>query len=110
MMRQAGLAEFPDCTAARSAKHLRELSDMVAAGARAALVYVIQMQAERFDVARDIDPAYGAAFRAALAAGIESYAYICRITPDSVEIERQVPILAAAGPGPEPMGSARKGD
>ena len=34
----------------------RELADMVAAGARAALVYVIQMEADRFDVARDIDP------------------------------------------------------
>ena len=54
---------------------------MVAAGARAALVYVIQMDAERFDVARDIDPAYDKAFRHALAAGVESYAYVCRITP-----------------------------
>ena len=63
-MRRPGLAEFPDCVAARSAKHLRELADMVAAGARAALVYVIQMEADRFDVARDIDPAYDAAFAA----------------------------------------------
>ena len=37
---------------------------MVAAGARAALVYVVQMEADRFDVARDIDPAYDRAFRA----------------------------------------------
>ena len=110
MMREAGLAEFPDCTAARSAKHLRELSDMVAAGARAALVYVIQMQAERFDVARDIDPAYDAAFRAALAAGVESYAYICRITPDAVEIDRQVPILGSAGAIPESVRLVRRGD
>jgi sugar fermentation stimulation protein A len=93
MMRRDGLAEFPDCTAARSAKHLRELSAMAAAGARAALVYVIQMRAEAFAVAADIDAAYDAAFRAALAAGVESYAYICRITHEAVEIDRQVPIL-----------------
>ncbi len=93
LMRQAGFAEFPDCVAARSAKHLYELADMVAAGARAALVYVIQMEAERFDVARDIDPAYDRAFRHALAAGVESYAYVCRISTEEVVIDRPVPIV-----------------
>jgi len=93
LMREAGFAEFPDCVAARSAKHLYELADMVATGARAALVYVIQMDAERFDVARDIDPAYDKAFRHALAAGVESYAYVCRITPEEVTIDRRVEIV-----------------
>ncbi|MBQ0820086.1 DNA/RNA nuclease SfsA [Microvirga sp. HBU67558] len=93
LMREAGFAEFPDCVAARSAKHLYELADMVAAGARAALVYVIQMDAERFDVARDIDPAYDRAFRHALASGVESYAYVCRITPEEVAIDRPVAIV-----------------
>jgi sugar fermentation stimulation protein A len=92
-MRRPGLAEFPDCVAARSAKHLGELADMVAFGARAVLVYVIQMEAERFDVARDIDPAYDAAFAAALAAGVESYAYMCRVTPEEIAIEREVEIV-----------------
>ncbi|MDP3659090.1 DNA/RNA nuclease SfsA, partial [Phenylobacterium sp.] len=35
LMRTPGLAEFPDCVAARSSKHLRELQAMVAAGDRA---------------------------------------------------------------------------
>ena len=94
-MRRAGLAEFPDCVAARSAKHLGELSDMMAAGARAVLVYVIQMDAERFDVARDIDPAYDAAFVRALAAGVESFAFACRVTPEEITIDRQVEIVTA---------------
>jgi sugar fermentation stimulation protein A len=93
LMREPGFAEFPDCVAARSAKHLYELADMVAAGARAALVYVIQMKADRFDVARDIDPAYDRAFRHALAAGVESYAYTCRITPDGITIDHPVDII-----------------
>jgi len=93
LMRKPGFAEFPDCVAARSAKHLGELADMVASGARAVLVYVIQMDAARFDVARDIDPAYDRAFRSALAAGVESYAYACRITPQQVVIERPVDIV-----------------
>ena len=93
LMREPGFAEFPDCVAARSAKHLYELADMVQAGARAALVYVIQMEADRFDVARDIDPAYDKAFRHALAAGVESYAYMCRVSAEGVEIERPVAIV-----------------
>jgi sugar fermentation stimulation protein A len=94
LMREPGLAEFPDCVAARSAKHLGELAAMVAAGARAVLVYVIQMEAERFDVARDLDPAYDAAFRRALACGVESYAYVCQVTLEEVAIERPVAIVA----------------
>jgi sugar fermentation stimulation protein A len=66
---------------------------MAATGARAALVYVIQMDANRFDVARDIDPAYDKAFRHALASGVESYAYVCRITPEEVTIDRPVDIV-----------------
>ncbi|MBZ6075476.1 DNA/RNA nuclease SfsA [Microvirga puerhi] len=93
LMREDGFAEFPDCVAARSAKHLYELADMVASGARAALVYVIQMRAGRFDVARDIDPAYDKAFRHALAVGVESYAYICRISPDEVTIDHPIEIV-----------------
>jgi sugar fermentation stimulation protein A len=95
-MRTAGLAEFPDCVAARSAKHLYELADMAAAGARDALVYVIQMDAERFAVAHDIDPAFDRAFRHALAAGVESYAYACRLTPQEVALDRPVPIFDRA--------------
>jgi sugar fermentation stimulation protein A len=93
-MRRPGLAEFPDCVAARSAKHLGELAGMAAAGARAVLVYVIQMKADRFDVARDIDPAYDAAVRRARAAGVEMYAYACRITPEEIAIGPQVEIIA----------------
>jgi sugar fermentation stimulation protein A len=94
LMRQPGLAEFPDCIAARSARHLEELAAVKAAGARAALVYIVQMSAERFGVARDIDQTYDRAFRNALAAGVESYAMTCRITPDEVVIDREIPIIA----------------
>ena len=92
-MRRPNLAEFPDCVAARSAKHLRELADMAAAGARAVLLYVIQMRADRFDVARDIDPAYDVAVRRARAAGVEMYAYACRITAEDIAIGPEVEIM-----------------
>lgn len=93
LMRRAGLAEFPDCKAARSARHMEELAGVVAAGGRAMLIVVIQMRADAFDVARDIDPAFDRALRAALAAGVEAYAYACEVEPEGVVIDAPVPIL-----------------
>jgi sugar fermentation stimulation protein A len=94
MMRQPGLAEFPDCVTARGARHMAELADMVAEGARAVLIFLIQIgSATRFAPARDIDPAYAAAFERARAAGVEAVAYRCRITLDGIEVAERVPIV-----------------
>jgi sugar fermentation stimulation protein A len=93
LMRRAGLAEFPDCKAARSARHMRDLAGVVAAGGRALVVIVVQMQAEAFDVARDIDPAFDKAFREARAAGVETRAYRCTLGPESVTIAQEIPIV-----------------
>lgn len=99
-MRQAGLAEFPDCVAARSAKHMAELADVAAAGGRAVVLFVVQMRTARFDVARDIDPAYDAALTAALGAGVELHAVSCRVTPHEVAIDGMVEVGV---PGSAPM-------
>ena len=87
LMRRQGLAEFPDCVTARGAKHLAELSDMVAAGNRAVMLFLIQIgSARRFALARDIDPAYGAAFDRARAAGVEAVAYSCGVTTEGIVV------------------------
>jgi len=94
MMRRPGLAEFPDAVTKRGAKHLRELSDMVAAGARAVMLYLVQIgSAERFALARDIDPGYGVAFDAACAAGVEAITYRCRVTCGGIEVAGPVPLV-----------------
>ena len=96
LMREPGFAEFPDCVAARGARHMGELAGMVAGGARAVVIVVIQMAADRFDIARDIDPAFDRAFRAARKAGVEAYAYACRIAPEEIVIDRPVTIQTPA--------------
>ncbi len=74
MMRQPGLAEFPDSVTARGARHLDELAAMVATGARAMMLFVVQIgSSTAFALARDIDPAYGRAFDKACTAGRRSH-------------------------------------
>jgi sugar fermentation stimulation protein A len=82
---------------ARGAKHLDELAGMVAAGARAILLFVIQIgSTARFSLARDIDPAYAAAFDRARAHGVEALAWRCRLSEHAIEIAAPVPIVEAA--------------
>lgn len=94
LMRKPGLAEFPDSVTLRGAKHLRELIHVRTTGARGVLLFVIQIpSAKRFALARDIDPAYAAAFDQARAEGVEMLAWRCSVTLDGIEITRPVPIV-----------------
>ena len=89
LSRTPGLAEFPDSRTARGTKHLGELSDMVRAGHRAVMLYLVQRtDCTRFELARDIDPVYGAAFDRAMAAGVEHLVYRARISPGEITLDR----------------------
>jgi sugar fermentation stimulation protein A len=93
LMRKAGQAEFPDSRTERGVKHLDELGNMVAAGHRAAMVFLVQRaDAKRFTLASDIDPAYGAAFERAMARGVEAIALACRVTPEEIAVDKTIPI------------------
>ena len=92
LMRTPGLAEFPDCRAARSSRHLRELEATVAAGDRAVMLFVVQRtDCERFDTAADLDPLYAADLRRASAAGVEVLCRMCDITCEGVAISHPLP-------------------
>lgn len=94
LMRQAGAAEFPDCVTARGAKHLVELAAMRAAGARAVMVYISQIgSAASISLARDLDPAYGRAFDAARAAGVEAIGLVCAVGKDGITVRDTLPML-----------------
>ncbi|UWR44488.1 DNA/RNA nuclease SfsA [Phaeobacter inhibens] len=92
LSRQPGLAEFPDSVTARGAKHLGNLADMCRAGHRAVLLYLVQRgDCNRFEIARDIDPTYAAAWDAAAAAGVERVVITTRVSPEGVEIAGPIP-------------------
>lgn len=93
LSRRAGLAEFPDCTAARSARHMRELAGMIAQGAAAAVLFVVQRSdCTRFAPAADLDPAFAQAARAAAAAGVVFHAYACEMTPAKIGFSTPLPV------------------
>jgi len=97
MSRRAKLAEFPDSVTARGAKHLDELAEMAAAGARAVLFFLVQRaDCRAVAVAADIDPHYAARLRNALTAGVEAISYCCKVTTEGIELDRTLPIRPSA--------------
>ncbi|WP_417689977.1 DNA/RNA nuclease SfsA [Roseibium sp.] len=91
LMREAGLAEFPDSVTARGAKHLAEMADMVGQGHRAAMVFLVQRpDCARMSLAADIDPNYAKAYEIARKAGVEAYAIGCAVTTDGIEVDKLV--------------------
>jgi sugar fermentation stimulation protein A len=94
LMRKPRVAEFPDCVTDRGAKHMEELAAAIGSGARAVVLFVIQIaSADRFAVARDIDPAFTAAFDLARGQGVQMLAWRCNVNLNGIEIAAPVPII-----------------
>ena len=91
LRRSGTLAEFPDCVAARSSKHLKELANEVAAGHRAAQLFVVQRtDCDHFAACADLDPTYAAGLSVAAEAGVEVLVYVCAIDTCSVTISHRI--------------------
>lgn len=92
-MRTPGLAEFPDSTTSRGAKHLEELGDMAEAGHRAVMVYLVQRpDCRTMKICRQLDPAYAKAFDRAIARGVEALAVRCHISPEEIRFDTMIPV------------------
>jgi sugar fermentation stimulation protein A len=94
LRRTDALAEFPDCVTARGARHLDELSGMVAQGHRAVMLYLVQRtDCARFALARDLDPAYGQAFDRARDAGVEVVCVDTVISTRGVSLGKAIDVV-----------------
>jgi sugar fermentation stimulation protein A len=94
-VREAGVAEFPDSVTARGAKHLDELTDVVAAGGRGVMLFVVQRgDCRSLRIAGDIDPVYAAAFARARAAGVEALGHGCKTGLEGIELAQPLIIDA----------------
>ena len=93
-LEEGGAARFPDAPTERGVKHIRELQRAAEAGLEATLLFVIQMENIRTMAPNDeTHPAFGAALREAAAHGVRVCAWDCAVTPDSLTIRREVPVL-----------------
>lgn len=93
------VAAFPDAVTQRGARHLRELAALARNGTRAVLLYCVNLtgiQAVR--PAEEIDPAYAAALREAIEAGVRILAYGVALTPQEVWIDRPLQVVWACAP------------
>ena len=88
-----GVGLFPDAPTIRGTKHMGSLAQAVAAGHRAAAVFVVQRDdATAFATNDEADPVFGVAFREALAAGVEAFAYRCRVSERAISLSCRLPI------------------
>ncbi len=86
-----GIARFPDAVTSRGLKHIIELENLAGAGHRCMMFYFIQrMDAQVFQPADHIDPAYGRRLRQAAENGIEILAYDVRIDLQGIELNKKI--------------------
>lgn len=89
-----GVARFPDAVTSRGFKHLVELQRQVEIGNRGVIFFLIQrMDADAFDSADGIDPAYACELRRACKNGVEILAYDVVLTLDRIVLGRRMPVL-----------------
>ncbi len=87
-----GVGLFPDSPTVRGAKHLRTLETVIEAGHRAAVFFVIQRpDATLFATNDPADPDLAEAFRSAMRAGVEAYAYNCLVTERVLKLDQALP-------------------
>ena len=88
-----GMAKFPDAPTERGVKHIQEL--MAAAGEyNVYVIFVIQMKGISAMMPNDdTHKAFGDALRTASKAGVHVMAYDCLVTEDSLQIDKQIPVI-----------------
>ena len=90
------IAAFPDAVTQRGARHLRELAALAREGIRAVLLYCVNLTSiQAVRPAQEIDPAYAAALKEAINAGVQVLAYGVQLTPQEIRIDRPLQVLWA---------------
>lgn len=88
-----GCALFPDAPTLRGARHLRELTECVLAGERAAAIFVIlRSDADRFSPNALADPPFTAALFEAARAGVAVSAYRCEVSLARIALGAEIPV------------------
>lgn len=93
-VREDHVASFPDAPTERGRKHVLELMEALQAGMRGAVYFIVQREdAIAFTPNRMMDPHFADAVVEAYHAGVEFYAYICKVAPGEIQIYKEIPIF-----------------
>ena len=89
-----GHCKFPDAPTERGVKHLTELIEAKENGFWAGVLFLIQMEdAKDFSPNDETHKAFGDALRLAASKGVEVLCYSCHVTPDSLSIGSEIPVI-----------------
>lgn len=90
-MREGNKALFPDAATTRGQKHLKTLMQLVEAGKRAAMIYLIQRSdVDSFRTAKKIDPEYDRLLKKAKAKGVEVYPVQVLLSENEISFYRML--------------------
>ena len=91
-MQEGDYAVFPDAVTTRGRKHLETLIKVKEQGIRAVMLYVVQRgDVSIFAPAKDIDPEYAKSLTKAYKAGVEIIPVQAEVSPEKIEIVRELP-------------------
>lgn len=94
LVKENGLATFPDAPTERGRKHVAELIDAVNHGYRGAIIFIIQRSdAHSFTPNAAMDRAFAEEMKRAKDAGVEIMAFICKVEPRTISIDKEVPVI-----------------
>ena len=94
LVRNNGLAEFPDAVTSRGLKHLIKLINSIKKGYKPYVLFLTQIQGiNNFRIAKDIDKDYYKNYLIAKKKGVKFLAYICKLSSKEIRIEKKIKIL-----------------
>lgn len=94
LVKENGIATFPDAPTIRGRKHIEELVIAKENGFRAAVFFIIQRKDALFFTPNEsMDHEFAMAVRTAYNSGVEFYAYICEVNPDRIKIFKEIPVI-----------------
>lgn len=89
-----GVVKFPDAPTERGVKHIHELCEAVQEGYEAYIVFVIQMKGVKYFTPNMVThAAFGKALLQAQESGVHVLAYDCKVSKDSIEMGKEVPVV-----------------
>lgn len=93
-LEENGVVKFPDAPTERGVKHIGELCEAVKDGYEAYVFFVIQMKGVKyFTPNMKTHAAFGEALRNAEEEGVHILAYDCKVSKDSIELAKEVPVI-----------------